>query len=163
MALGQYATNLSVTGVDFCNEMLAKARERVHLRKLTQVKELRKMDAKAFDFPDDYFDTVVAMHVMSIVPDPERVVAEMARVIKPDGKVVMVNHFASGKGFVAAIERLTARFSNMLGWRSDFENAQILGVPGLAIAHGRSFQAFGIKTFLALQKTSLIAPTPRSA
>lgn len=154
LALDRYAKRLSVTGVDFSDEMLTKARERVRAKKLTQVKELRQMDARRLDFPDDHFDTVVAMHVMSVVPEPERVVAEMARVTKPGGEVVVVNHFASDKGLVAAIERLTGRFPNILGWHSDFDKERILGVPGMVLAQEQSFPPFGMMTFLVLRKST---------
>ncbi len=154
LALGRYAKDLSVTGVDFSEEMLSKARARVQAHQLSQVKELRQMDARALDFPDNHFDTVVAMHVMSVVPEPERVAAEMARVTKPGGEVVIVNHFASDKGFLAAVERLTARFPDLLGWHSDFDKARILGVPGMVITQDRSFPPFGMMTFLALRKSS---------
>lgn len=154
LALDRYAKHLSVTGVDFSDEMLSKARARVQAHQLHQVKELRQMDARALDFPDNHFDTVVAMHVMSVVPEPERVAAELARVTKPGGEVVVVNHFASDKGFFAAIERLTARFPDLLGWHSDFDKARVLGVPGMVITQDKSLPPFGMTTFLALRKSS---------
>jgi ubiquinone/menaquinone biosynthesis C-methylase UbiE len=85
LSLPDYDPALSVTGIDFSGEMLEKARKRVADGKLAHVKELRQMDARDLDFPDDYFDTVTAMHIVSVVPEPERVMAEIARVCKPGG------------------------------------------------------------------------------
>jgi phosphatidylethanolamine/phosphatidyl-N-methylethanolamine N-methyltransferase len=101
LSLPDYDPALSVTGIDFSGEMLEKARKRVADGKLAHVKELRQMDARDLDFPDDYFDTVTAMHIVSVVPEPERVMAEIARVCKPGGKVVITNHFARETGALA--------------------------------------------------------------
>ncbi|MCX8508955.1 MAG: class I SAM-dependent methyltransferase [Rhodobacteraceae bacterium] len=154
LALGRYGKNLAVTGVDFSEAMLAKARERVLAQGLRQVCDLRQMDARALDFPDNHFDTVAAMHVLSVVPEPERVVDEMARVTRPGGEVVIVNHFARDRGVMAAVEKLSARFPDLLGWHADFEKARVLGVPGMEIAQDRAFPPFGMMTFLVLRKAS---------
>ncbi len=98
LSLRHYAPHLAVTGIDFSAEMLARARARVDALGLAQVVALRRMDARALDFPDASFDTVVAMHVISVVPEPERVIAEMARVCRPGGEVVLLNHFLHEHG-----------------------------------------------------------------
>src|SRR5690606_35832983 len=83
LSLEHYGPGTSVTGIDFSQEMLDKAIAKVQRLGLRQVRELRQMDARALDFPDGHFDTVTAMHVLSVVPQPERVMAEIARVCKP--------------------------------------------------------------------------------
>jgi phosphatidylethanolamine/phosphatidyl-N-methylethanolamine N-methyltransferase len=105
LALSRYTKDVRVTGIDYSAEMLEKAREKVARNKLSQVAALIRMDARHLDFPDDHFDTVAAMHVLSVVPDPERVVNEMARVCKPGGRLVIVNHFASDTGVLGRLER----------------------------------------------------------
>ncbi|GHA62017.1 hypothetical protein GCM10008927_29390 [Amylibacter ulvae] len=77
-------------------------------------------------FPDASFDVVAAMHIISVVPEPGRVMEEMARVCKPDGLFVITNHFARETGILSRIERLTAPFSNLLGWHSDFGIRSVL-------------------------------------
>jgi phosphatidylethanolamine/phosphatidyl-N-methylethanolamine N-methyltransferase len=152
LALPYYGKNVTVTGIDYSAEMLEKAREKVSEKGLTQVRSLLRMDARSLDFPDNHFDAVAAMHIVSVVPDPERVVAEMARVCKPGGRVVIVNHFAREKGILALIERLSARFPNTLGWHSDFEKSRVLGVPGLRILKERNLPPLGLMTLLVLHK-----------
>jgi phosphatidylethanolamine/phosphatidyl-N-methylethanolamine N-methyltransferase len=151
LALPYYSPRLSVTGVDYSAEMLAKAQARVDGLGLGHV-ELNRMDARALDYPDNHFDTVAAMHIVSVVPEPEKVVAEMARVCKPGGEVVIVNHFARDKGALAMLERLAAPLENMLGWHSDFPMERVLGVPGLSIAAEEQFPPLGMMTFLVLRK-----------
>ncbi len=153
LALGSYAPHLEVTGVDFSEEMLAKARRKVETQGLRHVAALRRMDARALDFPDDHFDTVVAMFVVSVAPDPEAVVSEMARVCKPGGAVLIVNHFARERGAMAAVERAFAPFAHVLGWRPDFQMARVLGSDRLELLDRSSFPPFGMFTFLKLRKT----------
>ncbi len=152
LALPHYAPHLQVTGIDFSEEMLEKARARVREKGLGQVKELRQMDARTLDYPDGHFDMVVAMHLVSVVPEPERVVSEMARVCKPGGKVLITNHFAREKGLLAAIERLAAPLENILGWHSDFEIERVLGEESLQVVERRPWPPLGLMTFLLMEK-----------
>ena len=151
LSLGDYAPHLEVTGIDFSEEMLARARRRVAEDKLAQVRELRQMDARSLDFPDGHFDTVVAMYLVSVVPEPERVMAEIARVCKPGGQVIIVNHFARERGALAMIERAFAPLAGWLGWHPDFPMARILGEGALEVTEERPL---GLFTFIRMEKTA---------
>ncbi|MEP2678128.1 class I SAM-dependent methyltransferase [Tateyamaria sp.] len=152
LALPKYRGDLDVCGIDFSDDMLAKAQAKVDLHGLDHVKSLRQMDARDLDFDDASFDAVVAMHIISVVPNPERVMAEMTRVCKPGGLIVITNHFARETGLLAWIERLTAPFANLLGWHSDFEISTVLGQPELAIVEQKTLPPMGMMTFLILRK-----------
>ena len=153
LALPFYASHLAVTGVDFSEAMLAKARSKVAEQHLTQVRSLRQMDARELDFPDASFDTVCAMHIMSVVPEPERVLSEMARVCRPGGHVLITNHFAAeGKGAMARFERLFAPLSDLLGWHSDFPRARVLGDARLELVEEDGLPPLGLMTYLRLRR-----------
>ncbi|MCF3593652.1 methyltransferase domain-containing protein [Rhodobacteraceae bacterium LMO-12] len=152
LALGHYGSGVEVTGIDFSNEMLAKAKRRVAEERLTHVKELRQMDAGELDFADASFDSVAAMHVLSVVPDPEGVMAEIARVLRPGGRVVITNHFARPKGPLATLERITAPLENLIGWQSDFQIERVLGTPGLTEVERDKLPPRGLMTWLVLKK-----------
>ena len=154
LSLPGYAPHLEVTGIDYSDDMLAIARERVAREGLTQVRELRQMGARRLDFPDAHFDWVVAMYLVSVVPDPETVIAEISRVCKPGGQVIIVNHFARETGPLAWIERRLAPLANRLGWHADFEQGRILGEASLQVAEERRLSPAGLFTFLRLQKRS---------
>ena len=79
-------------GIDFSVEMVAKAKERLSDGAFPHVKDLAVMDAHALGFPDASFDCVVAQFVITLVSDPERVLDECARVLRPGGQIVLVNH-----------------------------------------------------------------------
>lgn len=152
LALPLYDDRVSVTGIDYSPDMLAKARARIAGAGLTHVKELRQMDARTLDFPDNSFDTIAAMHVLSVVPEPERVMAEIARVCKPGGQVVIANHFQRDTGFLAGMERLFAPLENLLGWHSDFRMQTVLSDDRLSPVTEHALPPFGMMTFLVLQK-----------
>lgn len=153
LALPEYRPHLEVHGIDFSHDMLARARHKVDEQNLSHVKSLRQMDARELDFPDAHFDWVVAMYLVSVVPEPERVMAEIARVCKPGGQVIIVNHFARDSGWLAWVERKFAPLADRLGWHPDFERSRILGQPELRVTEERPLSPMGLFTFLRLQKS----------
>ena len=154
LALPFYAPEVEVTGIDFSEEMLARARAKVDEEKLTHVRDLRQMDARHLDFPDASFDIVVAMHLISVVPDPEQVMAEMARVCKPGGQILLVNHFAREVGWLAWLERKFAPLANWIGWHSNFPKDRVMGVQELYLAEETPLTALGLFTYLRLEKAA---------
>ncbi|MEL7405078.1 MAG: class I SAM-dependent methyltransferase [Pseudomonadota bacterium] len=156
LSLPHYKSDLQVTGIDFSADMLAKAQARVQQLNLQHVAELRQMDARVLDFSDASFDTVAAMHVLSVVPEPEKVMAEIARVLKPGGRVVITNHFVRKRGFLAFLERISAPFANVLGWHSDFELETILQEASLAVEEQGPLPPLGMMTFIVLQKSGAV-------
>ena len=78
------------------------------------------MDAGNLTFPDGYFDTVVAMYVMTVVSDPIQVMSELERVCAHNGSVIIVSHFSQKGGARGFLERALAQHSSWLGWRADF-------------------------------------------
>ena len=119
LSLARYAPHLEVTGIDFSRRDARQgARRKVAALGLAQSSRCGRMDARALDFPDASFDTVVAMHVISVVPEPERVVAEMARVCRPGGEVLILNHFLHEKGALGFLGRRLAPLADQLGWHS---------------------------------------------
>lgn len=155
LALPAYRPGVEVTGIDASAEMLEKAREKVAELGLTHVKALREMDARKLDFPDGSFDHIAAMHIMSVVPEPERVMAEMARVLRPGGTILIVNHFAREpheNGWLPWFERKLAPLANLLGWHSDFDRARVLSTHGLTLIEEAHLPPLGMMTFLRLRK-----------
>ncbi|EPX85424.1 class I SAM-dependent methyltransferase [Salipiger mucosus] len=152
LSLPRFDRGHKITGVDYSHDMLAKAETRVGRMGLPNVEDLRQMDARKLDFDDDRFDTVVAMHVISVVPDPDRVMAEMVRVLKPGGRLVMTNHFARERGVLGYLSRRTARFADQLGWHSDFDIRVVTDTPGLREIERRRLPPLGMMTLLVLEK-----------
>ncbi len=85
-----YPPEVQVTGVDLSEKMLLRARRRAERMGLPVA--LLQMDAQALDFPDDTFDSAVATFVFCSVPDPVQGLREMARVVRPGGRIVLLEH-----------------------------------------------------------------------
>ena len=152
LSLPCYGSQLTITGIDLSPEMLAKARNKVTSKKLGNVTGLHEMDAGALAFPDESFDTVVAMYVMTVVPDPERVMRELERVCAPGGEVILVNHFSEDEGMRGLVERKLAPFGDLLGWRPVFGLDRVLVCDDLRLAERRSLRPFGLFTMLRFVK-----------
>ena len=83
------------------------------------------MDAHDLRYDDASFDCVVGQFVITLVADPERVLNECARVVKPGGQIILVNHLYSERGLAATIERLLAERARALGLRPEFPFARL--------------------------------------
>ena len=123
-----------------------------YINGLAPASDVLEVDARALDFPDASFDAVAAMHMISVVPEPEQVMAEMVRVLRPGGKLVVTNHFARSEGILARIERWSAPFADLLGWHSDFPAGVVTDHPRLRLVTRDTLPPLGMMTFLVLEK-----------
>jgi phosphatidylethanolamine/phosphatidyl-N-methylethanolamine N-methyltransferase len=119
ISLPYYSERCRVVGIDLSEEMLGKARQRAEKMPNT-VERLAIMDAERLEFPDASFDVVAAVCVVNTVPHPEVALEEFARVLKPDGEIVLLNRVGADAGAQYAFERLFQPIANKLGWRSEF-------------------------------------------
>lgn len=157
MSLPQYHRHLKITGIDLSPDMLAKARDRVREKKLNHVEGIREMDASVMDFSDDRFDTVAAMYVMTVVPDPVKVMNELERVCKPGGEVIIINHFAQDHGIRGRVERWMAPASRALGWHPDFKIDTITDITDLKLVESKPLWPMGLFTMLRFKKPASIS------
>ncbi len=70
--------------------------------------------------PDASFDVVVAQFVITAVPNPEATLDEFARVTKPGGEIILVNHIGAESGPRKVFELCFAPIARKLGWRPEF-------------------------------------------
>lgn len=133
LSLGYYRASSEVHGVDLSEDMLQRAGRKVRAKGLTHVKSLGVMDACRLGFRDESFDAVTAQFLITLVPHPEDALDEMARVLRPGGEIVLVNHFGQDDGPLARIERAVAPLCSKIGWSSDFKASRVA-----AWARGRS-------------------------
>jgi phosphatidylethanolamine/phosphatidyl-N-methylethanolamine N-methyltransferase len=115
LALEAYPTHCHVTGIDLAPEMLERAQDRVNRNGWRHI-SLAQGDALNLQFPDDSFDYVMAFHVVSVVPDPQRMMAEAQRVCRPGGLLTIINHFRSPHPVVARMQRGIDPLTRRLGW-----------------------------------------------
>ncbi len=120
LSLPEYSRTNRLTGVDLSAPMLRKAKVRAAEHHLTNVEGLAVMDAQHLGFRDGVFDVVVAQYVITTVPDPEATLDEFARVVRPGGEIVLVNHLGAEDGIRSSFEQGFAPLARRLGWRPEF-------------------------------------------
>jgi len=99
-----YPDGLKLTAVELSPEMLAIARERAE--RLSHGADLRQGDVQDLDLPDESFDTVVCTLGLCTIPDPQRAIAEARRVLRPGGRLLLLEHVRSPSTPVRAVQRL---------------------------------------------------------
>jgi phosphatidylethanolamine/phosphatidyl-N-methylethanolamine N-methyltransferase len=119
LTLPLYPQDFAITGVDICPDMLGRAQRRAERQLNGRNIRLQLMDGERLDFADGSFDCVVLPYVLSVTPDPARLVAEARRVCRKDGVIFVLNHF-SGSRFWWLLERMVRPLANVVGFRSDF-------------------------------------------
>jgi ubiquinone/menaquinone biosynthesis C-methylase UbiE len=102
--LPHYPAGVSVTAVELSPEMLAIGRKRAE--ELGRDADLRVGDVQALDFADESFDTVVCTLGLCTIPNPRQAVSEAHRVLRPNGRLLLLEHVRSPSRPVRAIERL---------------------------------------------------------
>jgi phosphatidylethanolamine/phosphatidyl-N-methylethanolamine N-methyltransferase len=120
LSLPDYSAANRLVGVDLSAPMLRKAKARVAERRLGNIDGLAVMDAQHLAFAEAAFDVVVAQYVITAVPDPEATLDEFARVTRPGGEIVLVNHLGAETGLRAVCEKSFAPLARRLGWRPEF-------------------------------------------
>lgn len=147
LSLPDYGWSNRIVGIDLSVPMLRKAMARVREHRLTNVDGLAVMDAQHLGFQDASFDVVVAQYVITAVPHPEATLNEFARVVRPGGEIILVNHFGAEGGPRAAFERCFAPIARRLGWRPEFpwERLAIWGLrhDGVRLLERRPMPPFG--------------------
>jgi len=146
-----YPDGVRLTGIDFSGSMLAVARRRA--AGLGVPVDLREGDAQRLAFPDASFDTVVCTFSLCAIPDEAQAVAEMSRVLRPGGLLLLADHVA-GRGWpVRAVQGLMEVVSVPTGGehfrRRPLETVQR---AGFAVEQQQRFGPAGIVERLAARK-----------
>ncbi|PIV24297.1 MAG: SAM-dependent methyltransferase [Deltaproteobacteria bacterium CG_4_8_14_3_um_filter_45_9] len=119
LSLPLYPNFCRVVGIDITRKMLDKAKIKKNRFNLHYV-DLIEMDAEHLTFCDDIFDHAVLPFVLSVVSNPEKMVSEIKRVTKKNGKIIVINHFSSNNPFLLKMERFFSPVFIRLGWETGF-------------------------------------------
>jgi len=127
-----YPSHCEVTGIDLAPDMLSRAQRKIRDNGWTHLKVL-EMNALDLEFPVDTFDYVMAFHVVTVVPDPVRMIAEAQRVCKPGGNIVIVNHFTSDFPLLGSLTEALDPLTRWLGWRTNVRLKPFIETTSLAV------------------------------
>ncbi len=118
LSLLEYPADVRVVGLDLSEGMLLKAADKTRREGLDHC-TLVRADAMLPPFADASFDHIIISHTISVVSDPARLLAWATRLVKPEGRIVVLNHFRSGNPFIAWWEDRVNPICTRIGWRSD--------------------------------------------
>lgn len=156
LSFDDYDNSTEITGIDISEPMIARARIRAASGRYPFVKGLAVMDAHNLEYDDATFDCVVGQFVITLVADPERVLSECARVLKPGGQIILVNHLYSERGVAAAIERLLAKKAHAVGLRPEFPFQRLADWAtdhgGAELIERRKVKPFGVYTLVRFKR-----------
>ncbi|TLH62750.1 MULTISPECIES: class I SAM-dependent methyltransferase [Mycolicibacterium] len=108
-----YPDDVTVTGIDWSQGMLDLARQRA--ANLGRTVDLRQADAHHLPFTDASFDTVVCTFGLCAIPDHAQALAEMTRVLRSGGNLILVDHIESSSAPVRIVQRLLEGVTVPLG------------------------------------------------
>ncbi len=101
-----------VTAIDYSDQMTEQAKKR--FENLGISVRVLQMDAQKLQFPDESFDAVVSRNVLWNLDDPAKAYAEMMRVLRPGGKLIVEDGnmylYHHDKEYAALHEKATAKF-----------------------------------------------------
>ena len=156
LELPMFDPRTAIIGIDLSEAMLQRAQRRVKREKLTNVRGLVTMDAQRLAFPDDSFDAAFAPYVLTVVPNPVATLDELARVVKPGGEIVLVNHIGAETGIAAHFEAWLGKNSARIGWRPNFAWSIIAdwlaGREDFQLLERQTLPPFALFTLLRLRK-----------
>ena len=140
-----YPRDCHVVGIDQAPLMLAQAREKIAKNGWRHL-EVAEMDALNLTFADNAFDYVMAFHVVTVVPDPIRMMTEMRRVCRPGGTIVIVNHFTTESRLWGPITRSLDPITRRLGWSTHLKLKPFLQDTGFTGCRAYRFSRFSLYT-----------------
>jgi len=102
--LEHYPKGIRLTGIDISAPMLDIARHRAS--RLGREVDLREGDAQALEFANANFDSVVFTLSLCSIPDDGKAISEANRVLRPGGRLLLLEHVASPRWLVRTVQRL---------------------------------------------------------
>lgn len=122
-----------VTAGDLAPAMVRKAQARATALSLDA--DVRVMDAHALDFPSASFDAALLHLVLAVVPDPEAALCEVARVLRPGGRVGVFDKFLADAAEPSPVRRAASAVANVVATDLNRRLGPLLNASGLVLEH----------------------------
>ncbi|HLA54434.1 MAG TPA: class I SAM-dependent methyltransferase [Flavitalea sp.] len=143
--LPYYRTH-DVVGIDTSARMLARARR--HAQGNIQ---LLQMNGENLLFPDKAFDYVVLSHVITVVDNPDNLFEEVYRVLKPNGQILILNHFTP-RNWLKYLDKLFERVSGILHFKSVFDISQLHAIKKFKLMEESDIGRFSYFKIMVYEK-----------
>jgi phosphatidylethanolamine/phosphatidyl-N-methylethanolamine N-methyltransferase len=153
IALDGYPPYAHVIGIDPSADMLERAKKRVTEHGWRHI-ELLQGDALNLNYPDDSFDFVTSFHVLTVVPDPYRMMSEMVRVCKPGGRIAITTHFQSSNRLIAALNTIVNPITRQLGWTTRLRKQDVLKGHPITLERNAKVSSTSVHTVIVARKNA---------
>jgi ubiquinone/menaquinone biosynthesis C-methylase UbiE len=145
-----YPPGATVTGIDLSPGMLAVARDRAKALGLNA--DLRVGNAEALEFGDASFDTVLCTISLCNIPDYPAAIAEMYRVLRPGGRLILLDHVASDRWWVLLAQRVLEQVT--LRTTGDYQTRRplpLVAAAGFSIDHSERSRLGWVERLVAVK------------
>ncbi len=151
-SLEYYPKDADVTGIDFSIGMLELAKKKSKLLDIKNI-TLLDMDIENMSFEDETFDSVFSSCVFCTVPNPEKGIAEVYRVLKPGGKAVFIEHMRSENEIINLALRFLNIFTKLiLGTSLIRETEKTIRNTGFSKVTSRNIMLGDVVRFIVAEK-----------
>lgn len=157
--LSCFPPDVSVVGFDLSQDMLQVASRRCRAAELDNC-HLIRADAVLPPLAEESFDHVIISHTISVVSDHERLLTWAARLIRPAGRVVVLNHFRSDRTWIGWLEKRFNPLFVKLGWRSDLALEEVLATTSLRMVYRFKMHLVDLWQIIVLQHLDQQQPLP---
>lgn len=146
-----YPKGVSITGIDLTPGMLAKAKKKA--TELNLDVQLQLGDIQTLDFPDNSFDEIVATFVFCSVPDPVLGLSNMRRMLKENGRILLLEHMRADNNAVGIVMDILNPFIvRLMGANINRRTVENARASGLTIQQVESLGWGGIFKLIIAQK-----------
>jgi len=153
IALDAYPPYAHVVAIDPSADMLERAKKRVAENGWGHI-ELKQGDALNLDYPDNSFDYVTSFHVLTVVPDPYRMMSEMVRLCKPGGGIALTTHFQSANPVVAFLNTIVNPITRQLGWTTRLRKQDVLKGHPIMLEHSKKISRWSVHSLIIARKNA---------
>jgi len=162
MLLPQYPRNITVIGMDLSGGMLAKAATKRDELELEHC-HLVRADAMLPPFAPASFDQIVITHTITVVSDAAKLVQWAGKLLKPNGRIILLNHFQSTQPVLAWLEKVLNPIFMWIGWRSDLALEDVMNGTDLRIDYHFKMRLLDLWQIIVLthpKPNAITTPTP---
>jgi len=151
--LRHYPKDCKITLIDLSRAMLKIASQKARSQRLEI--SVQEMDAERLEFPDNAFDTVVDSLSLCTLTQPVQALREMARVCKPKGRILLLEHGRSNKqGLARWQDKKADKHAKRFGCKWNRNILGLVGEANLEVASCKQY-CFGVFHAIEVKPTSM--------
>lgn len=139
-SLDLYPRDIHVTAVDYSAVFIEKAKKRAAEMRFENVHFFVMNAQKMRLLKDGSFDAVLSNSLLSVVPEPEKALAEMVRLCKPGGHIAVTCHFMHQQGWRRALDKaISTTVQRFLGYQTTLPETLITQFPGVEVLERKEY------------------------